>query len=52
MPGDDIEALHFCHDEIIRDMDEARDIADRLELMVDKKYWPFPTYADLLFSER
>ena len=24
--------------------------ADELEQLVDKKYWPFPTYADLLFE--
>ena len=31
-------------------MQEVRAIADELESMVSKKYWPFPTYADLLFS--
>ena len=24
-------------------------LADGLELITDKSYWPFPTYADLLF---
>lgn len=35
---------------VIPAMDEVRAPADRLETMVGKEYWPFPTYADLLFS--
>ena len=31
-------------------MDALRDPADKLEMLVDKKDWPFPTYADLLFE--
>ena len=23
--------------------------ADQLEMLVGKKYWPFPTYSDILF---
>ncbi len=30
-------------------MEEVRACADRLETLVDKKRWPFPTYEDLLF---
>ena len=30
-------------------MDALREVADKLELLVDKEYWPFPTYSDLLF---
>ncbi len=30
-------------------MDELRDVADKLELIVAKEDWPFPTYEDLLF---
>ena len=30
-------------------MDSLREVADKLELLVDKEYWPFPTYSDLLF---
>ena len=28
----------------------ARIPADKLEVLVDKKVWPFPTYADLIFE--
>ncbi len=31
-------------------MDELRKPADELELLVDKKMWPMPTYADLMFE--
>ncbi len=31
-------------------MNELRKHCDELEKIVGKKYWPFPTYSDLLFS--
>ena len=31
-------------------MENLRTPADRLEVLVDKKVWPFPTYGDLLFE--
>ncbi len=41
----------FCyHDEVIFAMNGLRRPADELEKLVDKEYWPFPTYADLLFE--
>ena len=30
-------------------VDALREVADKIELLVDKEYWPFPTYSDLLF---
>ena len=35
---------------IIPAMAKVREIADDLEMLVDKKSWPFPTYDDLLFN--
>ena len=32
------------------DLDLAAQWADELEKLVDKKYWPFPTYGELLFG--
>jgi glutamine synthetase len=32
-------------------MAQARSLADQLEAGIDEEYWPFPTYAELLFSE-
>ena len=47
---DDVEAAARCfHDEVFAAMEEVRQPADRLEELVDKTYWPFPQYEDLLF---
>jgi glutamine synthetase len=35
---------------VIPSMQELRAIADELEVLVGEKYWPFPTYGDLLFK--
>ncbi|MDD6050466.1 MAG: glutamine synthetase III [Clostridiales bacterium] len=35
---------------IIPAMAKVREVADDLESMVGKEYWPFPTYDDLLFN--
>lgn len=42
-------AKSFKND-ILPIMQEIRATADEAELIVAKKYWPFPTYGDLLFS--
>ncbi|MBU5334857.1 glutamine synthetase III [Intestinibacter bartlettii] len=48
---DDSEKLaKYYHDTILSQMNEVRAIADELETLVGKSYWPFPTYTDLLFS--
>ena len=40
---------HYYHDTILPLMDAVRTTADQLEMLVGKKYWPFPTYSDILF---
>ena len=41
----------FCYyREVMAAMNALRSPADELEKLVDKEYWPFPTYADLLFE--
>ncbi len=37
-------------EQVVTGMEALRAPADRLEKLVDKEYWPFPTYADLLFE--
>ena len=44
------ELAKFYHDTVLSQMNEVRAIADELETIVGKGYWPFPTYTDLLFS--
>ncbi len=39
-------------DLVIPKMNELRAAVDEAELIVAAKYWPFPTYGDLLFSVR
>jgi glutamine synthetase len=40
----------FYRDKIISAMSELRLIVDKLEALVARKHWPFPTYAELLYS--
>ena len=40
----------YMHDRVLPSMREVRRIADQLEQVTDKTYWPFPTYDQLLFS--
>ena len=43
------EAATYCRNTIFPLMSEIRTPADRLEFLVEKKDWPFPTYGDLLY---
>ena len=38
-------------DEILNKMNKLRNCVDSMEIITAKKYWPVPTYTDLLFSE-
>ena len=50
IPAEPTTAMAYSHDILLSDMERARVIADKLEIMTAKDYWPFPVYADLLFS--
>ncbi|MDD5934239.1 MAG: glutamine synthetase III [Clostridiales bacterium] len=43
------QAIYF-RDAVFTAMAELRTPIDKLETMVDKEYWPVPTYGDLLFE--
>ncbi len=47
---DQRELAFFYKDKILPIMEALRTPADKLEMLVDKKDWPIPTYADLLFE--
>ena len=49
VPTDRVEAVAHYHDVIVTKMEALRKDADILEQLTDKKYWPYPTYSDLLF---
>lgn len=40
----------FYHDSVVANMQETRAVVDELEVNTASDYWPYPTYADLLFS--
>ena len=42
------EADHY-KDDVFTAMQEMRAMADELETLLGKEYWPFPSYSDLLF---
>ena len=47
---DIIEESNMIRDEVLVKMGELRVACDEAETLTSKKYWPFPTYGDLLFS--
>jgi len=49
VPAQAEEAVAYYHDVIVAGMEQIRIDADLLEQLTDKKYWPYPTYSDLLF---
>ena len=46
------KAARFYRDTVFADMAELRAAVDELETTVSRKYWPFPTYAEILNSVR
>jgi len=40
----------FLKDHVLTKMEEIRSVVDKAEMIVDKKYWPFVSYGDLLYS--
>ena len=46
------EQANYIRDEILPKMSAVRVVADEAETMTDSKFWPFPTYGDLLFGVR
>ncbi len=41
---------HAYHAQVVPAMDALRAPADKLEMIVDKELWPFPSYGDLIFE--
>ena len=49
--AEDVEAeSYMIRDAVLGKMGESRVAGDEVETMTAKKYWPFPTYGDLLFG--
>ena len=47
---DSVEKARTYKDVIVPAMEALRAPADRLEMIVDKENWPFPSYGDLIFE--
>ncbi|TCD48583.1 glutamine synthetase III [Chlorobium sp. N1] len=46
----EFEQADFCADTLLPFMVRVREVADRLELMVDRSRWQLPTYSEMLFD--
>ena len=44
------EQAEFYRDSVFTAMSELRTPIDELEMLVDKEYWPVPSYGDLIFE--
>lgn len=49
--GDVKKQAYIYRDQVIPAMNELRNVSDKLENIIPKNVWPFPTYADILFYE-
>ncbi|MBE6926072.1 MAG: glutamine synthetase type III [Ruminococcaceae bacterium] len=49
VPADKQTAAEYYHNTVCAQMAALRSYADTLEKYTDKKYWPYPTYSDLLY---
>ncbi|MGN1132925.1 MAG: glutamine synthetase III [Oscillospiraceae bacterium] len=43
------ELANYYHDVVFTAMGELRAVADEIESLVGEKYWPYPTYGEMLF---
>lgn len=48
--GSELESAFYYRDKVLPVMGELRSAADEIERFVGEKYWPYPTYGELLFS--
>ena len=42
--------LRYYHDEVEKRTNDVRKTVDKLEVLTASKYWPYPTFCELLFS--
>ena len=47
---DTLKRAQYVRDVILKDMNELRKYADKMELLIGKKYYKIPTYEDILYS--
>ncbi len=49
-PGDTYAAARYYRDRVFPAMLSLRDVVDGMELRCGAKYWPYPSYGEILFS--
>ena len=47
---DPLAAARYYRDSVLAAMDDLRTTVDEMETICGARYWPYPTYGDLLFS--
>jgi len=45
-----LNTAKYYREVVFINMQELRSVIDNLETKIGKKYWPFPTYGELLYS--
>jgi len=48
--GDTLSIAYFVKNNVVPTMKELREYVDQAESLTDGKYWPYPSYDDILFS--
>ena len=48
--ADVLTIAKYEKDIVLSAMNETRILADELESLIGRKYWPYPTYGDMLFG--
>jgi len=50
MPEDILDHAKVYSQKVVPAMEQLREVVDELETLVGEKYWPLPSYVDLLYS--
>ena len=45
-----LRSAKYFRDEVSRRVNQAGELINKLETLTAADYWPYPTYADILFS--
>ncbi|MBP5163283.1 MAG: glutamine synthetase III [Spirochaetales bacterium] len=50
-PGSGAEMSGYFHDKVLSLMEKIREVVNEAEVLTPDRFWPYPTYSQLLFSE-
>ena len=45
-----LDKAKYCKEVLLENMNALREVSDEMELIIGKKFMPFPTYEDILYS--